>query len=62
MIFKSLIELLINSFIPKEDIIPLFKNFSEIEKIIDFKNLKNMNTFILIKRIFIKYYMIMKLI
>jgi hypothetical protein len=62
MIFKSLIELLINSFIPKEDIIPLFTNFSEIEKIINFKNLKNMNTFILIKRIFIKYYMIMKLI
>ena len=40
MIFKSLIELLINSFIPKEDIIPLFTNFSEIEKIINFKNLK----------------------
>ena len=40
MNYKSLIEFLINSFIPKEDIIQLYTQFSEIEQIISFKSLQ----------------------
>ena len=40
MIFKSLIELLINSYFPKEDIIQLYTQFSEIEKITSLRSLQ----------------------